>query len=97
MLKKNVEGLEKMAAGYLQYKYSMYLRWKNAHGEEEARPDFVYYCGACRMLEAMGATWERTYRGKTPEDLDNPEMYSHWVRFPSDEHCKRLNFDAWAE
>lgn len=97
MLKKNVEGLEKMAADYLQYRWGMYLRWAKTHGREEAKPDFVHYSGACDMLGAMGATWERTYRGTTPEDLDDPKMYSHWVRFPSDEHCKRLNFDAWKD
>lgn len=96
MKKKNVKGLEQMAEDYLQYRWGIYLHTKKRCGEEIARPDFVHYSGACDMLGAMGMRWERTYRGNnTQEQLDDISLYSHWVSFPSDEACERLNFDAW--
>lgn len=97
MLKKNVEGLEKMAADYLQYRYGMYLHADKA-SEGKAQPDWTHYNGACDMLAAFGCEWRRHYTGPdTEEGYSNINNYSHWVRFPSDDRCKRLNFDAWAE
>ena len=96
MLKKNVEGIEKMMADYLTYRFKLHLR-----SEEESRkpnPDWLSYIGATRLIEAIGGEWRRNYRGDdTEEALNNPANYSHWVMLPSDERCKRLNFDAWEE
>ena len=96
MLKKNVAGIEKMAADWLQYRWRMYLHAKKIRGEDKANPDFVFYCGATGLIEAMGGEWRRNYRGdESEEQLASPENYSHWVLLPSDERCKRLNFGAW--
>lgn len=103
MKKVNVEKLQTMAAGFLQYRWRLYLMTKR---EEEAgnlkritnveNPDFVYYKGACTMIEAIGGTWHRYYNGDdTPEELNNISNYSHYVSFPSDETCARLNEHAW--
>ena len=92
MKKANVEKLETMAAGYLQYRYKMYLGF----GKRDA--DWVAYSGACDTLEAFGATWWRHYHGgDTEEERDDFKNYHHSVRFPSDEACNRLNVDAWKE
>lgn len=92
MLKKNVEGLEKMAGDYLQYRFQMYL-----HSKRDA--DWAHYRGACSMIEAIGGEWRRLYSGDETSEaqLGDIHFYRHWVLFPSDEKCKRLNFDAWAE
>ena len=98
MLKKNVRGIEQMMADWLQYRWRMYLHAKQFRGEERANPDFIYYCGATGLIESIGGEWRRTYRGdNTEEQLNDPKLYSHWVLLPSDETCKRLNFDAWRE
>lgn len=98
MLKKNVTGIEKMAADWLQYRWRMYLHTREERGDNRGNPDFVYYTGACGLIEAIGGEWRRNYRGDdTEEQLSNPENYSHWVLLPSDEQCKRLNFNAWEE
>lgn len=98
MLKKNVEGIEKMAADWLQYRWRMYLHAKEHRGDDRANPDFVFYCGATEMIQAIGGEWRRNYRGDNSEEqLNDPKNYSHWVMLPSDERCKRLNFNAWEE
>ena len=98
MLKKNVSGVEKMAADWLQYRWKMYLHDKEFRGEARANPDFIYYCGATAMIEAIGGEWRRNYRGdQSEEQLADPKNYSHWVLLPSDEKCKRLNFSAWED
>lgn len=98
MLKKNVAGVEKMAADWLQYRWRMYLHAKKYRGEESANPDFVFYCGAVELIQAIGGEWRRNYSGDNSEEqLNDPKNYSHWVLLPSDERCKRLNFDAWGE
>lgn len=100
MLKKNVEGIEKMAADWLNYRFRIYLNAKKRHydGEKYAEPAFIHYCGATALIEAIGGEWRRNYRGdNTEEALNNPENYSHWVLLPSDERCKRLNFNAWED
>ena len=98
MLKKNVAGLEKMAADWLQYRWRMYLHSIKKRGDNRANPDFVYYCGACGLIEAMGGEWRREYAwDNSEEQLTDPAKYHHLVILPSDEKCKRLNFDAWKE
>ena len=96
MLKKNVSGIEKMAAGWLQYRWHMYLHSKADRGEGAANPDYCYYCGATGLIEAIGGEWKRDYWGDGAEnELNNPDLYTHTVRLPSDETCKQLNFNAW--
>lgn len=98
MLKRNVQGIEKMMGDWLQYRWRMYLHAKKYRDMEEhkANPDFLYYTGACGLIESIGGEWRRNYRGDDSEEqLNDPKYYSHWVILPSDETCKRLNFDAW--
>lgn len=91
MKKKNIEGLEKMAADYLQYRYRMYL-----HSKRDA--DWAHYRGACAMIEAIGGDWRRHYNGtETEEDQQNPANYKHNVILPSDNKCEHLDFNAWEE
>ena len=98
MKKSNVAGLETMAAGFLQYRYGIYLHVKKVKGLSwnDPCPDWNYYEGACDMIQAFGGEWRRNYSGADSEEqkLDIAN-YSHWVIFPDDERCKRLNFDAW--
>lgn len=98
MLKKNVSGIEKMMADWLQYRWRMYLHAKDIRGEGASNCDFCYYCGATGLIEAIGGEWRRNYRGDDSEEqLNDPKRYSHWVLLPSDETCKRLNFNAWED
>lgn len=92
MKKANVVKLETMAQDFLQYRYRVWLRL----GKRDA--DWAYYQGACDMIAAFGGNWRRNYRGDdTDESSENISNYSHTVWFPSDEHCARLNEDAWKE
>lgn len=89
-----------MAAGFLQYRFGIQLRTEKLRNpplpEGVENPDFVFYKGACKMIEAMGGEWKRIYRGgDTPEEMDDIKNYSHVVWLPSDEKCSRLNFDMW--
>ena len=98
MLKKNVAGIEKMMADYLQYRWRLYLHVRAGCGRDEARPDFCHYSGACDLIQAIGGKWVRDYKGgNTQEEADNPKNYSHWVMLPTDACCSRMNFDAWKE
>lgn len=95
----NIEGLEKMAADFLQYRYRIYLHTRKIHNADwdEEIPDWIFYNGACKMIEAFGGEWRRSYRGgESDEEKGDPNNYSHWVIFPNDERCQRLNFDAWS-
>ena len=48
------------------------------------------------MIAAFGGEWRRNYTGgESQAELDDIRNYTHSVWFPSDETCKRLNFDAW--
>lgn len=92
MKKANVEKLEIMAAGFLQYRYKMWLTF----GKRDA--DWNFYEGACAMIISFGGDWKRHYKGGDTEDEQNSvENYSHTVWFPSDERCAKLNEDAWKE
>lgn len=103
MRKANVEKIETMMAGFLQYRWRIYLVTKKM--EEDGKierpadtesPDFIFYQGACEMVESCGGNWRRNYNGKnTPEDLNNIDNYSHCVWLPDDETCSRLNVNAW--
>lgn len=96
MLKKNVEGIEKMMADYLTYRFKLHLR-NVAEGRENS-PDFLSYVGSIRLIEAIGGEWRRHYRGDdTEQAIIDPTNYSHSVLLPSDERCKRLNFNAWED
>lgn len=100
MKKANVEGLGRMAAGFLQYRYKLFLMGVK-RGEESLNgnsPDYIFYDGACKMIESFGGEWSRRYKGgDNDEDRVNIENYSHIVTFPDDERCKRLNFSAWED
>lgn len=90
MKKANVEKLEIMAQDFLQYRYRLFCTM----GRRDE--DWIYYLGACKMIEAIGGDWRRYYNGKdTEEDKLNVDNYSHTVIFPNDETCSRLNEDAW--
>lgn len=103
MKKANVEKLQTMAEGFLQYRWRIHLMTKKM--EEEGKlerlantesPDFTYYKGACAMIEAFGGHWRRYYKGDhTPEAMNNINNYSHSVWFPSDETCAHMNEHAW--
>ena len=99
MKKAHIQGLETLAADYLQYRYGIYLHTKKVLGndsDERPSPDFIFYDGACKMLEAMGCEWRRHYCGdSTQESLDDIKNYSHSVWFPEKERLDRMNFDAW--
>lgn len=98
MLKKNVAGIEKMMADWLQYRWRMYLHVKDACGKEQANKDFLYYQGACDLIQNIGGTWRREYTGDdSHEQLHDPKKYYHWVRLPSDKECENINFNVWAE
>lgn len=90
MKKANVEKLQTMAQDFLQYRYKVWLTL----GKRDA--DWNYYEGACDMIAAFGGEWRRRYKGDATEaaeaDISN---YYHTVLFPSDDHCVRLNIDAW--
>lgn len=98
MKKSNVSKIEVMMSDFLQYRFKIYLGMKELRKNEDGNnADFIYYQGACAMIESCGGTWRRYYNGKEDnlDDLNNPEMYSHVVMLPSDETCARLNIDAW--
>ena len=98
MKKANVDKIEVMMGDFLQYRYCIYLRSKELREDKDgASPNYVYYRGACAMIESCGGTWHRNFHGdeNKPEDLDNPKMYSHTVILPNDDTCARLNVDAW--
>lgn len=103
MKKANVEKLEIMAAGFLQYRYRIYLiteaMYKNDDinkNEHIKNPDLVYYEGACNMIESFGGHWQRHYKGdNTADSMNDITNYSHNVWFPNDEVCSRLNEHAW--
>lgn len=103
MRKANVEKLETMAADFLQYRWMIHLTTKKleetgeiTRPENAQSPDFLYYNGACAMIQAFGGEWRRDYKGnQTPRELNDISKYSHTVWFPSDETCSRLNEDAW--
>jgi len=79
MKKANVSKLEQMAAGFLQYRWGIHLMTKRAEENGELNrpkdwqsPDFVYYQGACAMVESFGGEWRRFYKGDdTKEALSN--------------------------
>ena len=101
MKKVNVAGLERMAAGYLQHLYRYYLNVKrNTEPDDKGRDvTWVEYCAACRTLEAFGCGWQRTYSGDPSDEnaLMDISNYRHFVSFPDDNQCAKLNFDAWKD
>ena len=101
MKKANVAGLERMAANYLQHLYRYYLNIKKNTAPNDPERDVVWadYNSACNMLAAFGCGWQRTYSGD-PADEDAPmdiSNYRHFVSFPDDNQCAKLNFDAWKD
>ena len=88
MTQKNIDKLETMAQDFLQYRYRIWL----LGGKRDA--DWNFYEGACRMIEAFGGGWRRSFKDGDKDDIKN---YSHTVWFPDNRLCENLNEDAWKD
>ena len=101
MKKANVAGLERMAANYLQHLFRYYLIIKKNTAPNDPGRDVVWadYSSACNMPEAFGCGWQRTYSGDPVDEaaLMDISNYRHFVSFPDDNQCAKLNFDAWKD
>lgn len=88
MTQKNIDKLETMAQDFLQYRYRIWL----LGGKRDA--DWNFYEGACRMIEAFGGSWRRSFKDGDKDDIKN---YFHTVWFPDNRLCENLNEDAWKD
>lgn len=97
MKKANVQKLEYMASGYLHHMYKNYLRLKVDTGVDSHSTNIAWeqYVATCRAFESFGARWVRHFTGMTDEDMNDINCYTHFVTFPDDRVCDKLNVTVW--